>query len=84
MPLASLRQYLERLPARQAELRLMLVEAASFPHLAEGARRNLARRLERAAQATPVIKSPTPAQLALVGIAVEFATDGNGWQRISG
>ena len=50
----------------------MLVEAASFPHLEERARRELARRLTQAAQTGNVIHRPTPGQLALVGIHVEL------------
>ncbi len=72
MPMAAIRHYLSELPKRQAEWRLMLVEAASFPHLTPSARRNLSRKIEEALDQDSTVRKPLPAQLMLLGIGVEF------------
>lgn len=67
MPLAAIRAYIERLPRRLAEQRMMLAEAASVPHLKEPKR--WWREVERAAGGVQKPKrAATPDVLARAGI----------------
>lgn len=74
MPMATIRHYLSELPKRQAEWRMMLVEAASFPHLTPSARRNLSRKIEEALGQDSTIRRPTVGQLMMVGIGTVFVS----------
>jgi len=49
MPMAAMEAYLERIPARQAELKLALADAVSLPHMKKNDRERSVREWERAA-----------------------------------
>jgi len=49
MPMAAIGVYMERLPARMAELKLAMADAASIPHMDKNARRSTVHEWERAA-----------------------------------
>jgi mannitol/fructose-specific phosphotransferase system IIA component len=72
MPLAAISAYLERLPARQAELKLLLSDAVSIPHMKENHREAAQSAWMRAAmiEADNSIKPASPARLKLMGIGV--------------
>lgn len=70
MPLASIQHYLKRLPERKAEWTLALIEAASWPHLKDEARRKASAQLEKVFGVKT--RRATPAELKLIGIEVEL------------
>lgn len=72
MPMATIRHYLQRLPARQGEWRATLIESTSFPHQKESDRRRLIASLERATGSTRKARPASVAELALVGIGMEL------------
>lgn len=74
MPMASLQSYLERLPARLAELKMVLADVVSLPHMKESHRRSTMNGWERALQMSiPVISRPvSKARLNLIGIGVRM------------
>lgn len=73
MPQAAIRLYLNRLPALQAEFRMLLSEAVIVPHLDAEARRTLLRRWEReAAQfVADRERSTSVAAIRMMGIGVK-------------
>jgi hypothetical protein len=72
MPFAAIQAYLKQLPALQAELRLMLGEAASVPHWETDTKEQWVRELGEQTGREPTSKArvATPAALALRGIRV--------------
>jgi len=73
MPIAAIRLYLNRLPALQASLKIMLAEVAVVPHLPDEARRKLLRRWEREAAMYTEQSRPTSSvgALRMMGIGVK-------------
>lgn len=72
MPIAAINVYLERLPARQAELKLMLADVVSYPHIKKDAQDTSIKQWLREANANVVQKAKvaSPAILRLMGIGV--------------
>jgi hypothetical protein len=57
MPLAAIQAYLERIPQRMAEAKLILGEAASMPHMKENQRKSAINGWLRMAQAANTVPS---------------------------
>jgi len=73
MPMAAIGAYLERLPARMAELRLAMADAASIPHMKENARNSTMREWIRTAnQNREHAEIVSPVRLKLLGIGVRY------------
>lgn len=72
MPFAAIQAYLKELPVRQAELRMMMGEAASVPHWEKDTRESWARELGEMMGQGPKqgAKVASPAMLAQRGIRV--------------
>lgn len=72
MPIAAINVYLERLPARQAELKLMLADVVSYPHIKKDQQDTAMKKWLREANANVVQKAKvaSPAILRLMGIGV--------------
>ena len=58
MPKWARRMYINALPKLIAETQLRAVEVVSFPHMKDGARRSMIRRLERKARRTRRTSAP--------------------------
>lgn len=94
MPQAAISMYMERLPARQAERKLAMMQAVSIPHMNKKSRTSAVRALERQANENHASagRKPIPARLRMMGIGVKFeapapapphlSTDGEGGRRI--
>jgi len=72
MPMASLQAYLERLPARLAEVKMMLVEPITVPHLKKGDQSKMMNGWMKDATISTPAKKPVPAILNMMGIGVRF------------
>lgn len=75
MPMAAIAAYLEHLPARLAEMKLSIADAASIPHMKESARRFTQKAWMREIEAHSGIAMSqvvSPARLKLAGIGVRF------------
>lgn len=74
MPFAAIRNYLERLPARQTETKLLLADVISFPHMKKGDRQTAMRQWMKIAQPRreTELRPASPAILKLMGIGVEY------------
>ena len=73
MPLAAINAYLDRLPARQAELKLLLSDAVSIPHMKENHRREAQSAWMRAARISmESAQTASPARLKMMGIGVRY------------
>lgn len=72
MPIAAINVYLERLPARQAEMKMMLADVVSYPHIKQDKQERAMSRWFREASAYVVRKAKvaSPAILRLMGIGV--------------
>jgi len=72
MPMAAIREYLDCIPAIQAEQRLIVGDGASLPHLKDPDK--VLRAWQKAAyeDQSPIVASP--AVLKLYGIGVEYAS----------
>ena len=66
----AIQEYLNQLPARQAELKLLLSEAESIPNMKPKARESLLKEWMNTAGLKPVVQKATPAVLKLMGIGV--------------
>ena len=72
MPLAMIEAYMERLPARIAEMQLALAGPASLPHMDEAGRRKTLDQWQTQAEGGERKAQPVyGAQLALIGIGVQ-------------
>ena len=73
MPFASIDSYVQQLSARQAELKILIVDAVSVPHMKEHDRRRAINGMTRAANIREKVKArrATPAMLKLMGIGVK-------------
>lgn len=73
MPFASIDSYVQQLSARQAELKILIVDAVCIPHMKERDRRSAINGMMRAANIRERVKArrATPAMLKLMGIGVE-------------
>lgn len=76
MPIAAIGAYLERLPAREAELTLLMADAAAYPHMKESHRKRALSGWLRSANAGArrVARRASPARLRMLGIGVKFKT----------
>ena len=72
MPMASLKAYLERLPARMAEVKMLLAEPMILPHLKKEAQGKMTGGWIREARGGRAAQRPVPAKLRLMGFAVRF------------
>jgi hypothetical protein len=72
MPMASLQAYLERLPARLAEVKMMLVEPLAVPHLKKNDQSRMMNGWMKDATISTPAKKPVPAMLNMMGIGVRF------------
>ena len=74
MPFAAIDAYLKRLPARQAELKLLLADAVSIPHMKENHRREAQNAWMRTAMVNGgnEAKPASPAILKMMGIGVRY------------
>lgn len=73
MPMAAMTAYLERIPARQAEWKLMAAEAVSLPHMQQSAGRALTNSWMKEAQVfmpRTSVRVASPGRLKLMGIGV--------------
>jgi hypothetical protein len=71
MPMSAIQAYLEKLPARLAEAKLVMSEAVSLPHLKEEDRRDLLETWREQADLRDVeAEIASPAVLKLMGIGV--------------
>lgn len=71
MPMNAIQAYLQELPARQAELKLMLAETESVPNMKPEARKSLLNEWMRIAGVKPAVRKGVPAILKLLGIGVK-------------
>lgn len=72
MPFTAIEQYLERLDARQAEMKLLLADAIALPYMKKGYQVMAMKRWMRAAKARDGQARPASAAvLKLMGIGVE-------------
>jgi hypothetical protein len=71
MPHSAIQLYMERLKKRQAEMRLMLGEAATVPHMDEDGRKNWSNEIEEILHGAvkPKIVS-SPGMFKAIGIGV--------------
>lgn len=72
-PLSALNSYLERLPARQAELKMLIAEAVSIPHMKKEDADNLISRWTKEAEVAVSnnnVKPASPGRLKMMGIGV--------------
>ena len=75
MPQTAVNMYMERLPARLAEWKLGMVQAATIPRMKKEDRRSAVRELENAAYEYQAEKRVVPpAKIKLIGIGVRFET----------
>jgi hypothetical protein len=71
MPLSAIEKYMERLEKHQALLRLMLGDAAKFPHLDDDDRHEWLRDIElKLNDGVKPVKVAPPAMLKMIGIGV--------------
>jgi hypothetical protein len=71
MPISAIEAYLDRLPARMAEMKLSHADAVSVPHMKEQARKQATNEWMRTANlhtAPRAAKRASPARLKLMGI----------------
>jgi hypothetical protein len=73
MPVASIEIYMQQLPARLAELSLLLADTTMLPHAKEDARRNALTKWQRVVNMKSQVnaKPASPAVLKMMGIGVE-------------
>jgi hypothetical protein len=71
-PLATIRAYSERLPARLAEMKLMLAECILLPYEDESLRRSTLARWQAEAGQGDVTPAANPFVLAMYGIGEEW------------
>jgi hypothetical protein len=74
MPFTAISAYLERLPARQAETKMMMADVVSYPHMKALDRQSALRGWMKQANARqPEQRRPaSPAALKLLGIGVTY------------
>jgi hypothetical protein len=74
MPFASMEAYSSQLPARLAELKLLLAETTTIPHAKEGDRKSAlaAWRREANMKSQRRTKPASPAILKMMGIGVRY------------
>lgn len=74
MPQTAISAYLERLPARQAEVKLMLSDAVSYPHMKKGDRQTAMRQWMKKARSRSdaSVRPASPGVLKLLGIGVGY------------
>jgi hypothetical protein len=70
MPMTAMREYLQRLPVRKAELKLLLADVISLPYMNKSDRRSALRRWEQDAGAMEQAQPATPGILKMLGIGV--------------
>lgn len=71
MPMIAIQAYMERIPARIAEMKLALSEAVSLPHLKDDERRDLMDAWKEQADIQEMEAEPaSPAVLRFMGIGV--------------
>lgn len=77
MPMTAIEAYWERLPARMAELKLVMSEAVSVPYMERGDRENKLEAWERAANLyTPEKVQVAPrGLLRIMGVGVRRVSD---------
>lgn len=66
-----LQMYLEQLPGLQAELKLLIAEAASAPMMKDSDRQDLIKTWQRQAFGEVPVQKASPAILKMIGIGVK-------------
>lgn len=73
MPVAAINAYMVRLPARQSEMKLLLSDAVSIPHMKESHRQSALNNWMRMAMISSENATPaSPARLKMMGIGVRY------------
>lgn len=73
MPMTTISAYVERLPARMAEWKLGMADAASIPHMKESARTSTLRDwLREASPEREGAEVVSPARLKMLGVGVRY------------
>lgn len=74
MPMASIEAYLERLPARFAEMKLVFADVVSLPHMKDHQRSERLREWMREVEMfNPTMTKPaSPARLRMMGVGVRY------------
>lgn len=75
MPMASLEIYLDTLPARMAELKMVLADPMSLPHMNQKDQRATLSRWTKELRAVMPAKPAVPAKLRMMGIGVKFESE---------
>lgn len=75
MPMASIEAYLEKLPARMAEYKMMMADPIALPHMKKNDQQNMVNSWNRAMSANQPAQVASPARLKMMGIGVRFETD---------
>jgi hypothetical protein len=71
MPFSAINLYMDRLPMRIAEIKMMMGEAAKLPHMDEDGRREWARNINDVLRKDKPQKVSSPAMLRKAGIGVQ-------------
>lgn len=75
MPMASIEAYLEKLPARMAEYKMMMADPIALPHMKKNDQQNMVNSWNRAMSANQPAQVASPARLKMMGIGVRFVSD---------
>lgn len=72
MPMASIEAYLDKLPARMAEYKMMMADPIALPHMKKNDQQNMINSWNRAMQVSVPVQVASPARLKMMGIGVKF------------
>ena len=74
MPFSAITAYLNRLPARQAEMKILFADAVSYPHIKKDQQHNMMNIWSKQANMfiTPTARIATPGKLRMMGIGVKY------------
>jgi mannitol/fructose-specific phosphotransferase system IIA component len=72
MPMSAISAYLERLPARQAEWKMLMADPIALPHMKESDRRAMVNSWNTTMLKDAPARVATPAKLKMMGIGVRF------------
>lgn len=72
MPMASLEAYLDRLPARMSELKMLMADPIILPHLKKEAQIKMMSQWMTGISNSRSASKPVPAKLRMMGVGVRF------------
>lgn len=72
MPLTAIEAYLERLPARMAEWKMMMADPIALPHMKKRDAQKMMNNWNRAMNENAPVQPASPAALMMIGIGVKF------------